>query len=786
MVLRQDPTALAPECLIVFEITGSHVTFAKAVLAIDGLSVVGEEMGDFQEMDEDEAAGFMYVAIPDAVALQSLLSLWTRYKKGEVLDGPYTPWNKLFSCLHDVRRWGPQDRVSDADRQYLVEAASGGTPVTLEIELAYYSTHEKRAEAERVLRGAIQERSGRVRRQGLLTEIAYHSLLVELPAAEVRSLADRRAESLAGQIEIFAIRPQSIFQPFNLEVAGTLARADPLPAGDPILAVLDAVPAGGHPLLAGRILLDDPDDLSSLAVGDRQHGTAMASLCVWDDLQLGAGPLRRPVVVRPVTYAPAFGDEGFPDDALIPDDMVRAVRRMVEGDAESAATHPTVLIINISLGDSNRPFFNRMSAWARALDWMSYRYGLLFVVSAGNHGSLRLSGVKDGDAYKLLTGQTRAREGLGAVRDALAERTIISPAEATNVLTLGALHDDSHDHPDDIGSSHNPLPHGKLPSLLSRVGPGFLNAVKPDLLMRGGKLRVQPKLLEEPAMLSFFGANKYGGLLVAGADGAGTSWSGATSAAAALGSRAAHLLHDACEDAYGEAFTQLSKRTRAVILKALLVHRSKIPQEDRSFVEEVFGPVGQYFSARRRRNIERLFGFGVPSVEESMACITSRATLWGYGLLGEDDGLTFSLPIPADMFGNRSPRKITATLAWASPVEPGRRAYKSVRLQIEEPEVGPVGVKPTPGQADQRTTMRGTVFHRSWSGKTLKRNEVGDIQLVVSRRPDTTDEAPDQVEFGVAVSIESDDPEMEVYERVAQRIALKPRTRITLPVQTRV
>lgn len=37
-----EGTALAPRCLIVFEITGSHVTFAKDVLAIDGLSVVSD------------------------------------------------------------------------------------------------------------------------------------------------------------------------------------------------------------------------------------------------------------------------------------------------------------------------------------------------------------------------------------------------------------------------------------------------------------------------------------------------------------------------------------------------------------------------------------------------------------------------------------------------------------------------------------------------------------------------------------------------------------------------
>lgn len=785
LVLRQDPTALAPESLLVIEITGSHVTFANAVMAIDGLAIIGEEAGDFLDGDEGEQDGFLYLAIPDSAALTSLLSLWTRYKRGEVFDGRFAPWNRLFACLHDVRRWGPQDRVSDQDRITLLDSAGeGDNSITLEIELAFYNTHEKRAAAEVALRQETVARGGRVRRSGLVTQISYHALLVDLPAREVVALAERQANSLASQSDVFALRPQSIFQPFTVEVADVLARNDAIPAGDPILAVLDGVPAANHPLLAGRILVDDPDDLESASVGERKHGTSMSSLVVWGDLQKPEPALPRPIVVRPVTYAPAFGDECFPDDTLIPDDMIRAVRRMVFGENGMPPSAASVLIINVSLGDQNKPFFRRMSPWARALDWLAYEYGLLFIVSAGNAPRLRLMHVADADAYGLVVGEERSRSGLVGLRDAMAERTILSPAEATNVLTVGALHDDTHTHPETMGMSHNPLPHGRLPSLLSRVGPGFLNAVKPDVLMPGGKLRVETRPMEAPAVLGFRGGSRLGGLRVASHDGVGTAWSGATSAAAALASRGAHQLHDACEAAYGELFSQLSKRTRAVIVKALLVHRSEIPPDGRSLVEEIFGPVGQHFGARRKKNLQRLFGYGIPAIDEATACLTSRASLWGYGVLGENDGLTFDLPIPQEMFGNNSARTVTATVAWMSPVEPGRRAYKSVRLQVEEPDVRPLGVAAQRGQAEKTTTLRGTVFHRAWTGTVRRREAINSLQLVVSRRPDTSDEAPDQVPFGIAVSIESGDISMPVYERVAQRIGIRPR--VPAPVRVPV
>lgn len=37
------------------------------------------------------------------------------------------------------------------------------------------------------------------------------------------------------------------------------AKQDSLPTGEPVLCVLDGYPVANHPLLAGRVLVDDPD-----------------------------------------------------------------------------------------------------------------------------------------------------------------------------------------------------------------------------------------------------------------------------------------------------------------------------------------------------------------------------------------------------------------------------------------------------------------------------------------------------------------------------------------------
>jgi len=157
-------------------------------------------------------------------------------------------------------------------------------------------------------------------------------------------------------------------------------------------------------------------------------------------------------------------------------------------------------------------------------------------------------------------------------------------------------------------------------------------------------------------------------------------WSGASSGATALATRAAHRIYDALIANYPDDFLALEGRAQALVVKALLIHRSTVPSDARALVEEVFA------GGRQRNNhVHRLYGFGVPSVDESVACLTSRATLWGVGSIGAGDALNFQFPLPAALSGRAGLRRLTVTLAWFTPIIPGRSAYRSVRLTVEEP-----------------------------------------------------------------------------------------------------
>jgi hypothetical protein len=111
----------------------------------------------------------------------------------------------------------------------------------------------------------------------------------------------------------------------------------------------------------------------------------MSSLIVHGDLQAGEPALARPLYVRPVMiYNAAEQAEITPADRLPLDVIYLAVRRLLAGEGGGAASAPSVIVLNLSLGDHNRPFAGRISPWARLIDWLSFQYKVLFLVSAGN------------------------------------------------------------------------------------------------------------------------------------------------------------------------------------------------------------------------------------------------------------------------------------------------------------------------------------------------------------------------------------------------------------------
>lgn len=775
--LQADPAALAPERLLVFEVRGAIGAFADAVRRVPGLELVDEEE---LETDEGDKSPVAYLMVPDARALQNLESLWRRWLRNQLVQGE-TPWRDVFALLRDLRPWGPQDRVQPSDSGVLEEEVAGrlrDETVRLEIELVYRADPKVGADRDEEVRRAVQAQSGKVVARSRIDDIAYHALLVDLPVAAVQRIIERTADGLASLEPVMHIRPQSIATGVEVAEAGDAAQVQPRAAlGDPIVALLDGVPVAAHPALADHLVVDDQFGLEGGApVGQRVHGTAMASLIVHGDRNRSEPALPRRIHVVPVLG----GRDAFPSDRLIVDLIYTAIRAMREG---VDATAPGVLVVNLSLGNARRPFLGQLSAWARLLDRLAYRYGILFVVSAGNRSdAFAVEAFANHILFEDADPAHRATETLRALGAIVADRRLISPAETVNGLTVGACNEDAVSLADRATARVNVDPYGdcRMPNPSSALGPGFALAVKPDVLLPGARERL--RLVRSHAHIEVGPASpmRAAGLRVAAPPRDGREnldgFTSGTSAAAALASRTAHRIHDALEAAYGEGFLRLTHPQRAVLLKALLAHTARWPEDSAALIREVIGPPEGRFHVRQKDNIRRFLGFGMVDVDDAVACADDRATFWATGVLEREKIATIEVPVPVAMGGQARPHALAATVAWFTPTAPGRKSYRSVRLKLLEPgALDALSVRPLGDQPDGNQTNKGTLFMRRWAGDRAP--VVGSnmkLLLVVQRDPDQGVTIDDPISFGLAVTLAMPGV-VQIYEQVRQRLGLAVR-----------
>lgn len=771
--LRADPAALAPERLLVFEVRGTVNAFADAIQRVPGLELVDEEELVAEEGDKDPVA---YLLMPDLKALEQLESLWARWLDSKLVRGE-TPWSTVFELLRDLRPWGPQDRVQPVDASGLAEAVEGlgdDEPVRLEIELIYRSNAAAGAAAEEEVVAAIAARGGRIISRARLGDIAYHALLTDLPTWAVRQIIDRAMEGLAGLEPVMHIRPQSVATEIELadpELDGN-AMQPPGALGGPILALLDGVPVAAHRALANHLSVDDMFDLEPGAqVSRRIHGTAMASLIVHGDRNRRETPLPRRIHVVPV-----LGDNDcFPEDRLVVDLIYLALSRMREG---SEPTAPDVLIVNLSLGNCRRPFHGQLSAWARLLDRLAYRFGCLFLVSAGNTSTpFGVPAFPTSLALESADPRERSAAMIAALGDIVADRRMFAPAETVNGVTVGACNEDAIAADARAGARLHidPFPDLLTANTSSNLGPGFAKSVKPDILMPGSREHVHVVRSHGYVDVRPSQPSRVAGLKVAAPPAGGQEdqygHTGGTSAATALASRTCHRIHDALERAYGERFTGLSHHHRAVLLKALLVHPAHWPDNAAIVLRTVLGPADGRQHVRQKDNIRRFLGYGWVDAEDAVACAEDRATFWATGTLEANQMATVSVPVPRLMSGQRRLHSLSATLAWFTPVSPGRKRYRTCRLKILEPgSLANLAVTAHGNQPDMHQTNRGTLFTRCWRGERAP--VVGPnmtVDLDIQRDPDQGGAIDEAIPFGLAVTIAMPGL-VGLYEEVRQRL----------------
>jgi len=756
-----------PELVVVFDLAGTVTEFHRAVAGIGGLEFLAELTEDEAEPDEDFAIvkdaaptsqpvpETLYTVMSNARAVAELVrffELWQANPEAPFASG-LAPLKMAFAQLRAVRRWGTADRVRetgllDAWREDL--AVMGGQGVSrVEIELWFRAAERKRVAAQTRVAQLVEDAGGTIVSSAVIPAIQYHALLVDLPSNQINAVLAEGPDAivLLASDSIAFVAPA---QPMGLPGLEPAEHPPPAEAAQPAesrprTALLDGLPLANHTTLVGRLLVDDPDDHASRYTSAQQHhGTAMASLICHGDLSSPGPPLSTRLYLRPVMEPhPHFDTETLARDQLLVDLVHRCFHRMFDGDGAHPPSAPSVRIVNLSLGDPARVFVRRVSPLATLLDWLAHRYNLLILVSAGNHqGSpaVSLDAVSDTDGMRA--------EMLRALHADARHRRLLSPAEAVNVVTVGAVHDDSAD-PSASDAVVDVVGRG-MPASYSAAGSGHRRSVKPEVLLPGGRQLFQRPLPGARGAVELPLARQvvHGpGLLVAspgtfGAD--ATAYTVGTSNATALATRASHGIFDVLSELTAEAggFPFPDPQYHPVLAKALLVHSAGWGEMASPLID-VLG--------LKRRGLTQVLGYGRIDLDRVASAARTRVVLLGAGSIRDKQRQQFRLPLPPALSSTTEWRRLTLTLAWLSPVDPRSQLHRVAKLAIEPP-TSAFGVARR--EADHHAAGRGTVQHEILDGKTALAFLAADTVAVnvdcriASGWPDSA------IRYGLVASIE--------------------------------
>ena len=779
-----------PELVVVIEVAQSVDAFLDKVENIEGFEFLFEDAEDrlpdddfhllrkkksadeYRRTASTSLASTVYFVFTDAAAVRELLSMWARFKDDRSRPLPQ-PWKRVFTRqVEDVRAWGPQDRLT----QSLDEAVQAAEwerieQISVEVELWYRRDPEARDEARRRVRDQTAACGGTVVNECVIEGIDYHALLVELPVGEVRSFFSEDPGGLVSAKQVMHLHRSTQTSVRRLDAVGespAVTTEAPPPTGSPRIALLDGLPMSNHDLLAGRLIVDDPDEREQLYPAQhRRHGTAMASVIIHGDLSAERDALRHPLYVRPILEAPDRDEaaERYPTTELVCDVVHRAVVRMCEGEGDTPPVAASVKLVNLSIGDPDRHLARRVSPLARLLDYLADRYDLLFVVSAGNH--------PQPISYEPQTGDLRTDLRRAIVGD-LIDRRLLSPAESINSLTVGALNSDRSDAVVTVANRVEPAEVGS-PALYSAVGRGFARSVKPEVFAPGGRQiyaegfdEGQPVRELRPVDNVVRGP----GVLVAQPGSAGSTvsahyWRG-TSPATAHVTRFASDVLDRLELLQADRGDDaLPDESLTVLTKALVVHAA-------SWGESTTWETGAGVSGQARRDgLSRLLGYGRVSPLWLFTDAPHRATLVATDVLGADEQAFFEIPLPEGLRSSTHWRRLRLTLAWFSPINPRHQAYRRARLALEIPTTSRKLLEVDRAEVHSDAAVRGTVQHELLDGTDAPVFGDGDRFGVSVTARARAGALVDDIRFGLVATLET-----KIEAGIAVREQMRARVRV--------
>lgn len=739
--------------------------------------------------------GRLFLSLGNEQGLRELLKLWDLWEKNKNLPYGKTKWRDVFNQARKIRRWGIEETLRETgmiERWHdLLDPIGPDQEIHCQIELFYRRNSEKRKQNEATITALLLEMGGKKLRSIDIPDITFHAVKAKIPADRVRHLLDLLNTPNADiDIQLFKFPGIMYFRPTGQSLAvsgGEVGEPGEFPEGSPdlppVAAILDGAPNLLHEALKDRLSFDDPYKLAAeYQPGEKRHGTAMASLVIHGEMVDGQlTSLTRKVyhlpVMQPDPKARGFDRyvEHFPDEVFFEDRIERAVRRMFEGEGNVPAQAPGIKIINLSIGDSERPFIHTPSPWARLLDWLSWKYRVLFCVSAGNFlGDIEVD--IPHSEFSMLSDEEKVAHILKCIEKQLSERRLLSPAESLNSLTVGALHADESGvytpgHRIDL------LPIGALFSPISRCGYGFRRSIKPEILFPGGR-----QLYTTPPIDS---GQRYTLPKTSGRPGQKVAYDSArqgetspcvymqgTSNATALATRGGARIYEVLAQLQEENGEQIPDNLMAVLIKALLVHGAQHnEQAERALTESLKTSQN---SRRFKEVMARYIGYGAVNIERVLACTEQRGTIIGCNEIKENQIHEYRFPLPLGLSGSQEWRRMVVTLAWFSPINSAHRNLREAKLELQPAgKWGELPLKLKRVDSDDDQVLRGTVQHEVLVGKKqiAAYQEDGHILFHVTCKADATEKLDDAIPYGLALTLEvAEGVDIKIYQQIRAKV----------------
>lgn len=807
LMLQHSAAGIEPEKTLVFVVKGELNSFYTAVRNLNKEDSTVELIFDTSEYevpitedffvtdknglkkDKDTFTAKVYCILANNRALEEMLSLWKQYSRDSTMKFPTgkTGLRDVFDNLVDMHFWGAKERIEETgileawieDMQLEPELSE----VKCEVELFYRKSKELQGSRERDVISYIQSIGGKVLERSLIDSIAYHAILISIPRQVAEDLISHKDVDIVNVEQIMFFRPvgQSVIvngdsikeSPISVEMPSRIQ-------DEPVVALFDGLPQENHPFLQNLLVIDDPDEYASqYTISGRKHGTSMASLIAHGELNNITHQITHRIYVRPIMKSTVISEnetiEEIPEDVLIVDKIYEAVRRLFVSEAGSVA--PNVRIINLSIGVSFRIFYNNMSPLARLLDWLSYTYKVLFIVSAGNHTNHIELGMKF-DEYAKLSMEDRDIQAIKYLNDNARNLRLLSPAESMNVLTVGATFEDNTSFSENARQIL--FCSDGMPSPYSSLGRGLNNSVKPDVIYRGGRNTLMLNRIdmsETTAMWRESFTREPGIISAAPFDIANDTtkimYSCGTSNATALLTHEASRCYDALIDVFQTANKTIPHDNMALLIKAMLIHGAEWGELNNIF-SKALGFTNRKYSPDY---LHKFLGYGVPNIDRSIECTKNRISLIGYGELKNGEAHIYDLPLPFDFNREKILRRLTATLTYFTPIIPTRQKYRAAQLWYTL-EGGKKKLLDNRIGIDWQAAVRGTVQHEIFENDDIVVWGEDDlIQLKVHCRGDAVDEFEGTVPYALMVSFEiKSGVEIDVYEKVVNKI--KPRVSI--------